>query len=82
MHFEFQSSIEMADNWEDFGNSKLALYQKLDHDDLIRLQEIFKSSEEQKFSINELENIFEQFNITFSPDKLQSLFLKVLYCCN
>lgn len=66
--------------WEVFENSKSALYQKLDQDDIIRLQEIFKSKEGQKFAINDLENIFEQFNITFSPDKLKSLFLKVLLC--
>lgn len=70
---------EMAE-WDVLENSTPALYQKLDQDDIIRLFEIFKSSKEQKFSINKLENILVQFNITFTPDKLKSLFLKVSFC--
>lgn len=60
-------------------NDKPAMYQKLDHDDLIRLENIFKSAPEQKFTINELENILQQFDITFSPSGLKSLFLKVKF---
>lgn len=65
------------DEWATDNNNKNALYQQLNQDDLIRLEKIFKSAKEQKFTINELENILEEFNITFSPDRLKSLFLKV-----
>lgn len=58
-------------------DDKAALYRKLDQDDLIRMEQIFKSSEEQKFTIDELENVLKEFHISFSPDRLKSFFLKV-----
>lgn len=69
------------DEWATDNNNKNALYQQLDQDDLILLGKIFKSAKEQKFTINELENVLEEFNITFSPDRLKSLFLKVTRNC-
>lgn len=62
--------------WET-NNSKPVLYKKLDQEELIHLEEIFKSSKEQKFTINELESVLKESNITFSPEQLKSLFLKV-----
>lgn len=63
---------------EDVLGSKQALYEMLDQDDLVRLQEIFKETGERSFNIDELKDILEQFDINFSPDQLKSLFLKVL----
>lgn len=68
-------------NFNDTIANKGALYQKLDQDDLICLDKIFKSAKEQKFTINELEHILKEFHITFSPDRIKSLFLKVKYFC-
>lgn len=58
-------------------DARSAVYQKLNQDDLIRLEKIFESSEIQKFTINELEDVLNEFNITFTPDQLNSFFLKV-----
>lgn len=58
-------------------DAKPALYQKLNQDGLIHLEERFKTSEEQKFTINQLETVLKEFNISFSPDRLKSFFLKV-----
>lgn len=58
-------------------DDKPAMYQKLDQVDLIRLENVFKSAPEQKFTIKELENILKQFDITFSASGLKSLFMKV-----
>lgn len=66
-------------SWDHKCADKDDLYRKLDQDDLIRLEQIFKSAREQKFTINELESVLQSFNIKFSSDRLKSLFFKVLF---
>ncbi len=69
--------IQILLNMDELGNDKEALYKKLNQDDLIRLEQIFKSAKEEKFTIKELENVLESFNVTFTPDQMKSLFMKV-----
>ncbi|KAG4072283.1 hypothetical protein HA402_004215 [Bradysia odoriphaga] len=63
--------------WDTSNSNKEALYKKLNQDDLKLLATIFKEAKEQKFTINELEEVLKPFDIIFTRDQLKSLFLKI-----